>query len=150
MNTALLMYVLYSLKVRFNSYFITQDFSEQVPSPSEIEYTDGNGQDSLSLLDDKFKFAPSIVLILLYLFPCRHLLTFFSKSLSIWVLDSKVQYLHCCKKIFTQLNKIFHKDISGIFLLTFYYFTNTTIEIKDIKLTEQCIQQGLPSWGVQY
>jgi hypothetical protein len=83
MNTALLMYVLYPLKVRFNSYFITQDFSEQVPSSSEIEYTDNNGQDSLSLLDDKFKFALSIVLVLLYLFPCRHLLTFFSKSLSI-------------------------------------------------------------------
>jgi hypothetical protein len=83
MNTALLKYVLHPPKVGSNSYSFTQDFSEKVPSSSEIEYADFNRQDFLSPLDDKFQFAPSTVSVLLYLFPCRHLLTFSSESLSI-------------------------------------------------------------------
>jgi hypothetical protein len=82
-NTALLKYVPHSLKVGSNSYSFTQDFSEKVPSPSETEYADFNGQDFLSPLDDEFQFASSTVLVLLYLFPCRYLLTFLSESLSI-------------------------------------------------------------------
>jgi hypothetical protein len=83
MNTALLKYILHSPKVGSNSYSFTQDFSEKVPSPSETEYADFDGQDFLSLLDDEFQFAPSTVSVLLYLFPYRHLLTFPSESLSI-------------------------------------------------------------------
>jgi hypothetical protein len=83
MNTALLKYVLHPPKVGSNSYSFTQDFSEKVPSSSETEYADFNGQDFLSLFDDEFQFASSTVPVLLYLFPCRHLLTFPSESLSI-------------------------------------------------------------------
>jgi hypothetical protein len=83
MNTALLKYVPHPPKVGSNSYSFTQDFSEKVPSPSETEYADFDGQDFLSPLDDEFQFAPSTVPVLLYLFPCRHLLTFPSESLSI-------------------------------------------------------------------
>jgi hypothetical protein len=83
MNTALLKYVPHPPKVGSNSYSFTQDFSEKVPSPSETEYADFNRQDFLSPLDDEFKFAPSTVPVLLYLFPCRYLLTFPSELLSI-------------------------------------------------------------------
>jgi hypothetical protein len=76
-------YVPHSPKVGSNSYSFTQDFSEKVPSPSETEYADFDRQDFLSPLDDEFQFAPSTVPVLLYLFPCRHLLTFPSESLSI-------------------------------------------------------------------
>jgi hypothetical protein len=83
MNTVLLMYVPHPPKVGSNSYSFTQDFLKKVPSPSEIEYADGNKQDLLSPLDDEFQFTPSIVSVLLYLFPCGYLLTFPSKSLFI-------------------------------------------------------------------
>jgi hypothetical protein len=82
-NTTLLMYVLHFPKVRSNSYSFTQDFLKKVSSPSETEYADFDGQDLLSPLDDEFQFTPSIVLVLLYLFSCRYLLTFPSESLSI-------------------------------------------------------------------
>jgi hypothetical protein len=83
MNTVMLMYVPYPPKVRFTSYSFTQNFLKKVPSPSETEYADGNGQDLLSPLGDKFQFTPSTVLVLLYLFLCGYLLTFPSESLSI-------------------------------------------------------------------
>jgi hypothetical protein len=83
MNTALLKYIPHPLKVESNSYSFTQDFLEKVPSPSETEYADFDRQDFLSPLDDEFQFAPSTVPVFLYLFPCRHLLTFLSESLSI-------------------------------------------------------------------
>jgi hypothetical protein len=83
MNTALLKYVPHPPKVRSNSYSFTQDSLKKVPSPSETEYADFDGQDFLSSLDDEFQFAPSTVPVLLYLFPCRYLLTFLSESLSI-------------------------------------------------------------------